>query len=70
MEKDKPIRLLIDLRPADVALLDSVKDSLRLSSRGQVVSTLLQAAISLYPPAIEMKRQPARQLAQVEKEPA
>lgn len=56
MEEEKRINLLIDLPEGDVVLLDNVKRRMGLSSRGRVISTLLQAVIDIQPPSVELAR--------------
>jgi len=66
MGKEKAIRILLDLPPADLALLDSIKGHMGLSSRGRVISTLLQAVINIQPPTFELGR--SQRLSTKEKE--
>ena len=56
MEEEKRVNLLIDLPDSDIALLDNVKRRMGLSSRGRVISALLQAVIDIQPPAVELAR--------------
>lgn len=61
MGKEKPIRILLDLPPADLALLDSVKVRMGASSRGRVISTLLQAVIGVQPAMFDLARPKLRE---------
>lgn len=56
MEEEKRVNLLIDLPESDIALLDTVKRRMGLSSRGRVVGALLQAVIDIQPPSVELAR--------------
>lgn len=57
MTKEKPVRILLDLLPSDLALLDDIKDRCQLRSRGSTVTMLLQSAKVIQPPKAIIKLQ-------------
>lgn len=60
MEAEKPVRILVDLLPSEVALLDDIKDRYRLRSRGSTVGMLLKSAKRISETSAKIKLPPMK----------
>lgn len=61
MEAEKPVRIVVDLLPSEVVLLDDIKDSYCLRSRGSTVGMLLKSVKKISGTSAKIKLPPMQE---------